>query len=457
MTLLDMKQQQKEALGKAEGIIRAAEQAGRGLTANESTDYETSMKTFKELGLAARGREELTTIKAAFGGVHGLLGVGTPSGTFNARPSADFSPVQSAVSRNPVYSEALSAYLRSGGKYASPDLAAGADGVGGFVMPGSESYTRQRSANGYGSMSAVSYEGTQGSSGASGGFAISVPTVQQITPLGMPDLGIFDAATVIPTSTDVRIPLQVSFGTSAIKAESNGTLATFGGTDSTLGQTLLSAYVVGGLRWVSFELLQDVDSFQSFVADDLLKGQRIFEGSLLASGNSTTQPQGIFGATGTGTGSAYALAGTSADAATIINALYDVTATLKATYQPNASWIMSRATALAVRKAQTQANLFVPVITTGADGTLNILDRPVHFDLNAPALPTATTAGVLPILYGDFKAAYMVGVRGGAGINVKILDQPQAAQGLVGILAYRRIDGRIRISEAAQQIKFSHS
>jgi HK97 family phage major capsid protein len=59
-------------------------------------------------------------------------------------------------------------------------------------------------------------------------------------------------------------------------------------------------------------------------------------------------------------------------------------------------------------------------------------------------------------LFGDFKAGYLIGVRGGAGINVKILDQPEAAQGMVGILAYRRIDAKIRRSEAIQAITFSH-
>jgi HK97 family phage major capsid protein len=117
---------------------------------------------------------------------------------------------------------------------------------------------------------------------------------------------------------------------------------------------------------------------------------------------------------------------------------------------------MTRATALAIRKAQMQANLYVPVITTDADGTLRILDKPVLFDSNAPGLPSATSAGVLPILYGDFKAGNMIGVRGGAGINVKILDQPLALQGQLAILAYRRIDSRIRRSEAIQQIKISH-
>jgi HK97 family phage major capsid protein len=133
-----------------------------------------------------------------------------------------------------------------------------------------------------------------------------------------------------------------------------------------------------------------------------------------------------------------------------------VSATLKGVYQAGASWILSRATGLTIRRAQMQTNLFAPVATVDPDGTERILGRPVFYDVNAPALPTATTAGVVPILFGDFKAGYLIGVRGGAGINVKILDQPEAAQGMVGILAYRRIDAKIRRSEAIQAITFSH-
>jgi HK97 family phage major capsid protein len=159
------------------------------------------------------------------------------------------------------------------------------------------------------------YEGTNGGSNGAGGYAINVPTVQTIIPLAMPDLGIFDASMVIPTATNVRIPQQASFGASAQKAESTGTIATFGGTDPTLGQIELSAFMAGALRMASFELLQDVEMFQQFLVDDLIKGQRILEGSLLATGNGTTQPQGVFGNTGTGTGAAYALTGASTDGA----------------------------------------------------------------------------------------------------------------------------------------------
>jgi HK97 family phage major capsid protein len=189
----------------------------------------------------------------------------------------------------------------------------------------------------------------------------------------------------------------------------------------------------------------------------LLKGQRILEGQLLATGTGTNQPLGVFGNTGTGTGAPYALTGAATDSTVLLNSLFDVTSTLKGAYQANASFIMSRATGLVIRRAQMQTNLFAPIATVDADGTERILGKPVFYDVNAPALPSATTAGVVPILYGDFKSGYIIGVRGGAGINVKILDQPMAAQGQLGILAYRRLDGRIRRSEAIQAITVSHS
>jgi len=454
MHLQEMMLEQKAALDKANAIVTAAETAGRGLTANEAADYNTSMAAYKSLGVTVKAREGLNTIRGMFPG-------GTPFGTpgvFSAPAGADISPLRLATARNPEYARSLHAFLRTGGKQHSEDLTTGADGIGGYIVPGSEAYTRQRLANGsFPKMTAEGmYEGTGGSSDAAGGYAISVPTVQQIVPLGLPDLGIFDASMVLPTSTDILIPQQASFGTSAIKAESTGTLATFGGTDPTLGQIALRAWMVGGLRWVSWELLQDVEAFQSFVVSDLLNGQRILEDSLLATGTGTAQPLGVFGNTGTGTGSAYALAGTSADSTTLLNSLFDVSATLKGVYQAGASWILSRATGLTIRRAQMQTNLFAPVATVDPDGTERILGRPVFYDVNAPALPTATTAGVVPILFGDFKAGYLIGVRGGAGINVKILDQPEAAQGMVGILAYRRIDAKIRRSEAIQAITFSH-
>jgi HK97 family phage major capsid protein len=447
-----MKQAQKAAYDRAEAALAVAEQNKREMTASEKESFDTSMAEAAGLRTTIEAREAMCTVRGIL--PFGMGGVGVPSGTFNAPANADYSPLREAANRNPEYATALTSYLRSGGKQASSELLVGADGVGGFHLPGSEPYTAQRTANG--KMVAAAYEGTQGSSDGYGGYAVNVPTLQQVTPLAMPDMGIFDASLVVPTLTDTKIPAQLTFGTSAIKVESTGTTASFGGSDPTMGQTTLTAFMAGAVRVASWELLQDVEAFQQYIVTDLLAGQRILEGSLLATGNGTTQPLGVFGNTGTGTGSAYELLGTSADGLTLINSLFDVTASLKAAYQSNASWIMTRATGLQIRKAQMQSNLFVPVATVDADGTERILGRPVFYDVNAPSLPSATNAGVPALLYGDFKQGYIVGLRGGAGVNVKILDQVYAIQGQLAILCYRRLDARVRRSEAIQQVLVSH-
>jgi HK97 family phage major capsid protein len=459
LNLFDLKQQQKAALDKAEALLGSANHV---MTTAETEQYNNVMAEYQAVTNTVAAREKQNTIRAFFrnglpiaGGP--LLGSGDDGAAGFMNP-VSVSPV-SAETRSPEYARALHSFIKTGGKAHGEELSIGADAAGGYYIPGSEQFTRQRSANGsFPKMSAAMYEGTpDGGSNSAGGYAVSVPTVQQVAPLALPDLGIFDASMVIPTSTAIKIPVQTAFGASAIKAESTGTVATFGGTDPTLGQIELDAYMAGGLRWVSWELLQDVQMFQQFVVDDLLKGQRILEDSLLATGTGVNQAQGVFGNTGNGTGTAYQLTGAAADGQTLLNSLFDVTSVLKGAYQANAGWVMSRATGLAIRRAQMQTNLFAPVATVDADGTERILGKPVFYDVNAPALPTATTAGVLPILYGDFKAGYLIGVRGGAGINVKILDQPQAAQGLVGILAYRRLDARVRLAEAIQSVKVSHS
>jgi HK97 family phage major capsid protein len=446
---MELRQAHKAALDKAEALLGANDHV---MTTAEIENHTAAMAEAAQIAATIKTREAQSNIRQVFGNTPGI-GFGP---LFPASGAVSATPLRLAAAHDPEYASALHAFITSGGKAHGGGLSAGADGFGGYRIPGSEAYTRQRLANG--SFSAATYEGTpQGGSNGAGGYAVTVPTVQQVVPLAMPDLGIFDASLVIPTVSAIKIPQQTAFGTSAIKAESTGTIATFGGNDPTLGQIELDAYMVGGARIVSWELLQDVQMWQEFVVGDLLNAQRILEGQLLATGTGSSQPTGVFGNTGTGTGTAYQLTGAAADATTLLNSLFDVTSTLKGTYQANASWIMSRATGLAIRRAQMQTNLFAPVATVDADGTERILGRPVFYEVNAPSLPTATSSGVVPILFGDFKAGFVVGVRGGAGINVKILDQPLAMQGQLAILAYRRLDSKVRMSESIQAIKISHS
>ena len=135
-----------------------------------------------------------------------------------------------------------------------------------------------------------------------------------------------------------------------------------------------------------------------------------------------------------------------------INATLDVMGTLNSVDHPGASWLMSRATSIIIRKAQVGANLFQPVWTR-ENGQDYLHGYPVQFSNYCPA----AARGASPVLFGDFKRGYLIGDRGGSGINVKVLDQPLATSGIIILLAYRRTDGRVRRSEAIQTITIASS
>jgi HK97 family phage major capsid protein len=288
---------------------------------------------------------------------------------------------------------------------------------------------------------AALYEG----SGSAGGFAVPVIVDGQVVPLAPQEMGVRSIAQVVPTSSDIKIPRGTAFGTAAAKAESGASDNFFTESDPTLDQFTLSAFMAGITHTISWELAQDVPSFQQFALTDLVLALQMFEANLFVNGTGTGQAQGLIGNVGAGvTG---VVVGTDNYAGELLAATFDVLGKLNAAYHPGASWLMSRATGAAIRKAQMASNLFAPVWTR-ENGQDFLHGYPVTFDAYVPAI----AAGATPVLFGNFKQGYLIGDRGGSGINVKLLDQPKATEGQLILLAYRRTDGRVRRSEAIQGI-----
>ena len=199
---------------------------------------------------------------------------------------------------------------------------------------------------------------------------------------------------------------------------------------------------------ISWELAQDVPAFQQFAVTDMLLACQMREESLYVSGSGTAQAQGLIGNVGPGVTEEPDANGNLVS----INGTLDLLATLNAVYHPNASFLMTRATSIILRKAQPQANLFEPCWTrVGSQDYLH--GYPVEYSAFVPA----AARGACPVLFGDFKMGYIIGDRGGSGINVKVLDQPLATQGQIVLLAYRRTDGRVRRSEAIQSYNVAAS
>jgi HK97 family phage major capsid protein len=273
-----------------------------------------------------------------------------------------------------------------------------------------------------------------------------VPIVvdDQIVPLAPSEMAVRRLALIFPTVSDIKVPQKASFGTAVIKAEN----AAFTESDPTLGQFTLSAFLNGIQQTISWELAQDVPAFQSFCVGDMIIATQLKEEAFFINGTGTGQPQGLIGNVGAGVteepdanGNLISISGT-----------LDLVGSLNEVYHAGASFLMTRASSIIIRKAQVGANLFNPAWTR--QGTQDYLHGyPVAY---SSSMPTAARAGC-PLLFGDFKAGYVIGDRGGSGINVKILDQPAAQLGQIVLLAYRRTDGRVRRSEAIQSYNVATS
>ena len=396
--LFELKKLRAAALNKAEAISNAAEAAGRDLTETEATECDTAMAAVSALNPQIKKLEKNNTIFSML--TNGKL-LAAPGNLRGARtPNAP-------VVLSEDYMNDFHTWIGTRGQQVGAAL----------------------------------YEG----SGPAGGYVVPTIVEDQVVPLAPTEMGVRSIATVIPTATDIKIPRGTAFGTAAAKAEGDGTGDNlFTESDPTLEQFTLSAFMAGGYRSISWELARtfppsiNLPSRTCCLHSDLRKQQVCERHRHRTAARLDRQHRsgnyrrvGRFGQL----------------RRELLDATFDVLGTLNAVYHPGASWLMSRATGVVIRKAQMQANLFTP-IWTRENGKDYLHGYPVVFDGNMPSIAASHT----PVLFGDFKDGFVIGDRGGSGINVKILDQPKALEGLLVLLAYRRTDSRVRRSEAIQAI-----
>ena len=398
MNLFELRSQHAHALAKAEGIVKAAESAKRQMTADEQREFDTNMLAVQSLSPRIAEIEKKNSITKMF-----------PNGAVILDGGRKYT-VNKPVQLSAEYADEFYEYISSNGK----------------------------------KIGAALYEGSSGA----GGYAVPVTVDDQIVPLAPSEMGVRSLANVLATQMDIKIPQQTAFGVAAAKAESGSSTNTFTESDPTLGQVTLSAYMGGITHTVSWELAQDVPAFQAFAVRDMILALQMYEENLFCNGTGSGQAQGLVGNVGAGVteepdsnGNLVSIAG-----------ILDLIGKLNSVYHPGAAFLMSRATSIIIRKAQTQSNLYIPAWTR--EGTTDYLfGYPVAYSSSLPA----AARGAAPVLFGNFKDGYIIGDRGGSGINVKVLDQPLATSGQIILLAYRRMDGRVRRSEAIQQYNIAAS
>jgi HK97 family phage major capsid protein len=421
MNLLEMRKKHEAALAKAESILQTAQAATRELTANEISDIDTCTTEATALEAQIRVASAVSTIRERF-----------PRGGATVVPANEANANDGVFARprwqTREYANAFATYMQSRGRVMSETLALGDDGNGGFFVP----FARQNAA---------SYEG-----GSTSGAPIVPSQIEQtIIPLSAPVMAMRSLATVIPTSMDIKLPRKLTHGTAASKAESGGSNNAFGGADPTMEQFTLSAFMVGHIADISWELAQDVPAFLAYLQEDELLSIAELEESYFVAGTGSGQAQGIKGNVATGvTG---VLVGTDNYAEELLAASFDVQSLLPPVYDSRANWLMRKSTGIVMRKQQFIDNKYNPVwVRSGNQDFFH------GYAVNYSDQVDAIAASAVPMYFGDFKSGYIIGDRGGSGVSVKILDQPKASLGLLQVLSYRRVDGRVRRSEAIQPI-----
>ena len=216
----------------------------------------------------------------------------------------------------------------------------------------------------------------------------------------------------------------------------------------TLGQFTLSAFAAGLEVPCSLELAEDAPLFQDAVLDDAVSGFLEYEENLFINGSGSGQAQGLLGNVGSGVTDE---PDTNGNPVSIL-ATWNVLSTVKASYQKGASWLMQQNTAIAIRKAQVGSNLFEPVFRR--ENGIDLLHGfPVAYSSQMPAAARGNCAA----LFGNFAQGYVIGDRGGPALILKVLNQAGMQQGIVNLLFYRRVDGRVRAAEAIQSLTIAAS
>jgi HK97 family phage major capsid protein len=229
------------------------------------------------------------------------------------------------------------------------------------------------------------------------------------------------------SGNDIKVPVESTRMAGTAVAEG----ATFAVSDPTFSSLTLRSHKIGTLVVASRELVEDTGvDLQAFLGAQIGVALGTAANNLLTNGTGVVQPNGILAAAGSGVTGGTGVTG-AASGDNIISLLHSVDSLYAA--QPNAGWMMSRASMGAVRSLKgSEGYLFQPFATEGAVGSL--LGYPVRQN---PYIANAGT-GVKSILFGDL-GAYITRVVG--GIEITRSDEAYFLSDQIAWRATIRLDG----------------
>ncbi len=190
-----------------------------------------------------------------------------------------------------------------------------------------------------------------------------------------------------------------------------------------------------------------------FKAINMTFGAKESEAFIL--GNTGNSPKGILSydeeVNGTGTWNKLSVIksgnATGLPASNPENKLIDLVYHLGTHYRQKAHWLMNQSTMAALRKLRTSDKSYIWSPPSAHDQLPSVLGFPVLEDANMPDIQ----AGKVPILFGDFKSAYVIV----DNMGTQVLRDPYSKKPYVLFYTVRRIGGGIQDFAALRGLKIA--
>ena len=200
---------------------------------------------------------------------------------------------------------------------------------------------------------------------------------------------------------------------------------------------------------ISNQMLEDsAFDMASEIAMEAAEQFEVKEGAEFVSGTGVGQAEGVLtnsNVAETNSGSAATIKDASGQADGLIGLKHGI----KTAYTRNATWGMNRTTLGSVRKLKDGQGQYIwmPGIAMGRPNTI---DGDPYVEL--PDMPSEG-AGLYPVIYGDFRRAYVWADR----ISMEMLRDPytQATSGNVRFVIRKRSGGQVVLAEAVRKLKCS--
>lgn len=291
------------------------------------------------------------------------------------------------------------------------------------------------------------YKALSISTDSAGGYQVPIEYVREILK-DVTEISAFRSLVHVRTTAHKSIQIPKRTGQfAAQRVSEQGTRSET--TGLAYGLEELPVHELYALVDISNQMLEDsAFDMASEIAMEAAEQFEVKEGAEFVSGTGVGQAEGVLtnsNVAETNSGSAATIKDASGQADGLIGLKHGI----KTAYTRNATWGMNRTTLGSVRKLKDGQGQYIwmPGI---AQGRPNTIDGDPYVEL--PDMPSEG-AGLYPVIYGDFRRAYVWADR----ISMEMLRDPytQATAGNVRFIVRKRSGGQVVLAEAIRKLKCS--